>query len=326
MIKREKTALEAEFHPYKTRTGGATVTVFVPYDCQNHCPFCVNKEEYADTTGFSLEAICHSIEIMDKMTPYCDFVFTGGEPLANLKSLQVMLDKVSSTHHIYINTTLPVNAHQTEGELLAFLDRNAGKISCLNISRHMQHYVEESNDALLAKLPVRFRINCVLYKKYPREQLIPFMERFRRVHAPSIQFRFDYTETTPENLYDEPHDQILKDLKQVACYTGLDGCRMRCGFHFRYKDLELVYHKTLPYSTIVEKDPEDGKVYAILYDILIKQNGRIDSDWDGTVMDLDAYARCKFEPYDLKWLERGSPKQIEEEKEELLQAEPCTAM
>ena len=38
----------------------------------------------------------------------------GGEPLANLKSLQVMLDKVSSTHHIYINTTLPVNAHQTE--------------------------------------------------------------------------------------------------------------------------------------------------------------------------------------------------------------------
>ncbi len=144
----------------------------------------------------------------------------------------------------------------------------------------MQHYVEESNDALLAKLPVRFRINCVLYKKYPREQLIPFMERFRRV-------------------------------------------RMRCGFHFRYKDLELVYHKTLPYSTIVEKRSEDGKVYAILYDILIKQNGRIDSDWDGTVMDLDAYARCKFEPYDLKWLERVSPKQIEEERKSCCRLNPA---
>ena len=24
-------------HPYKTREGGATVTVFVPYDCQNNC-------------------------------------------------------------------------------------------------------------------------------------------------------------------------------------------------------------------------------------------------------------------------------------------------
>ena len=42
-------------HPYKTRERGATVTVFVPYDCKNHCPFCINKEEYADMTGFSLE-------------------------------------------------------------------------------------------------------------------------------------------------------------------------------------------------------------------------------------------------------------------------------
>ncbi len=326
MIKREKTAVEAARHPYKTRNGGATVTVFVPYDCRNHCPFCVNKEEYADMTGFSLEAICESIRKMDALTPYCDFVFTGGEPLANLKSLQVMLDQVSDTHKVYINTTLPVSREQSEEEVLAFLEKNAGKITCLNISRHMQHYVEESNDGLLARLPVRFRINCVLYKKYPKDQLIPFMERFRKVHAPSIQFRFDYTETTPENLYDEPHDQILRDLKQVACYTGLDGCRMRCGFHFKYKDLELVYHKTLPYSTIVEKDPADGETYAILYDILIKQNGRIDSDWDGTVMDLDAYARCKFEPYDLKWLERVPARQVEEEKEELLGAQPCTAV
>ena len=29
-------------HPYKTREGGATVTIFVPYDCKNHCPFCIN--------------------------------------------------------------------------------------------------------------------------------------------------------------------------------------------------------------------------------------------------------------------------------------------
>lgn len=326
MIIRKKTALEAAFHPYKTRTGGATVTVFVPYDCQNHCPFCVNKEEYADTTGFSLDAICRSIRTMDKMTPYCDFVFTGGEPLANLQSLQVMLDQVPATHKIYINTTLPVSQTQTEEEILAFMEKNKEKITCVNISRHMQRYVVESNDSLLARLPVKFRINCVLYKHYPREQLIPFMERFRKIHAPSIQFRFDYTETTPENLYDRPHDQILKDLMQVADYTGLDGCRMRCGFHFRYKDLELVYHKTLPYSTIVEKDPKDGKTYAILYDILIKQNGRIDSDWDGTVMDLDAYAHVKFEPYDLRWLERVPAKPAADEQETAaFHGTPCTA-
>ena len=79
---------------------------------------------------------------------------------------------------------------------------------------------------------------------------------------------------------------------------------MRCGFHFDYKGMELTYHKTLPYSTIVEKDPADGVTYDILYDILIKQNGDIHSDWDGTVMDVDAYEKVVFEPYDLKWLKK----------------------
>ena len=31
---------------------GPTVTMFVPYDCNNACPFCVNKQEYRDTSGF----------------------------------------------------------------------------------------------------------------------------------------------------------------------------------------------------------------------------------------------------------------------------------
>ena len=88
-------------HPYKTREGGATVTIFVPYDCKNHCPFCINKGEYADTTGFSLEKICESIRRMDAITPRCDFVFTGGEPFSNLESLQVMLDQIPATHKVY---------------------------------------------------------------------------------------------------------------------------------------------------------------------------------------------------------------------------------
>ena len=61
-------------------------------------------------SGFSLEKICDSIERMDGITPYCDFVFTGGEPMANLDSLQVMLDKIPTTHRVFINTTLPVFA------------------------------------------------------------------------------------------------------------------------------------------------------------------------------------------------------------------------
>jgi len=291
-------------NPYKTREGGATVTVFVPYDCKNNCPFCINKEEYSDMSSFSLDAICSSIRRMDAITPYCDFVFTGGEPFSDLKGLQIMLDQIPATHRIFINTTLPVFEFQTEDDILAFAEHNREKITCINISRHLQHYVVESNDSLLERLPVPFRINCVLFRRYPADRIPEFLERFRRIPGASIQFRFDYTATTPDNLYEQEGDQILKDLKAIAEYKGLDGCRMRCGFHFDYKGMTLTYHKTLPYSTIVETDPATGVTYDILYDILIKQNGDIHSDWTGILMDVDAYEHVVFEPNDMRWIER----------------------
>ena len=296
-------------HPYKTREGGATVTVFVPYDCKNHCPFCVNKDEYASTEGFSVEKILASIRRMDAITPNCDFVFTGGEPFANLESLQRMLDAVPATHKVYINTTLPVSDSPSEADIVAFTEKNRDKITCINVSRHMQRYVQESNDGLLSRLAAPFRINCVLYKDYPAEQLTPYLERFLKTPGASIQFRFDYTATTPENLYEQAGDKILRDLKAIAPYTGLDGCRMRCGFHFDYKGMELTYHKTLPYSTITETDPSNGVTYDILYDILIKQNGDLHSDWDGKLLDVEGYENVVFEPYDLRWLESRATKE-----------------
>lgn len=287
-------------NPYKTRDGGATVTVFVPYDCGNHCPFCINKKEYANCEGFSLEAILKSIRTMNELTPRCDFVFTGGEPFADLAALQQMLDAIPTTHKVYINTTFPVQQAYTADEMIAFTEKNRDKITCINISRHLVKYVEESPDEVIARIACPTRINCVLFRNYPADRLLDYVERFRRYNIP-IQFRYDYTETTPENLYEEEHDKILQDLKRLFTYKGLDGCRMRNGFHFDYKGLHMTYHKTLPYSTIVEKDA-DGVTYDILYDILIKQTGEIHSDWTGVKLDVDAYRKVVYEPYDLRVL------------------------
>ena len=289
-------------NPYKTRTGGATVTVFAPYDCGNHCPFCINKGDYADTSWFDQDKIEESIKLMDSITPECDFVFTGGEPLADRVNLQKMIDLIPTTHRLFINTTLPVFDGQSEEDLIEFTEHNKDKLTCINISRHMQHYVTETPDSYLAELACPVRVNCVLYKDYPAERLPEYLDRWVKYNIP-VQFRFDYTATTPENLYDREHDPILADLNKIADYTGLDGCRMRCGFHFNYQGLELTYHKTLPYSTIVETDPEDGKTYDILYDICIRQNGEIRSDWDETKLDVEAYRNVKFEPYDLRIIE-----------------------
>ena len=287
-------------HPYKTRAGGATVTVFVPYDCRNNCPFCVNKQEYANCTGFSVDKIIESIRVVDSITPACDVVFTGGEPFANLDSLQRMLDAVPKTHKVYINTTFPVQPGCSAEEMLAFTEKNKDKITCINVSRHVDPYVEESPDEIVGQIATPKRINCVLYRDYPSDKLKDFAERWRRYNIP-IQFRYDYTETTPENLYEEENDPILQDLRRQFTYMGLDGCRMRNGFHFLYKDLHMTYHKTLPYSTIVETD-ENGVTYDILYDILIKQTGELHSDWTGVKLDVEKYCNVVFEPYDLKVL------------------------
>ena len=78
---------------------------------------------------------------------------------------------------------------------------------------------------------------------------------------------------------------------------------MRCGFHFDFEGLEMTYHKTLPYSTITETG-EDGVTYDILYDILIKQNGDLHSDWTDVPLNVEAYRNVVLEPDDNRWIER----------------------
>ena len=164
----------------------------------------------------------------------------------------------------------------------------------------MVHYVAECNDELLGSLKVPVRINCVLFKNYPHDGMIAFANRFAKYGLP-IQFRADYTITTPENLYEREGDQILADLMKNFENLGLDGCRIRCGYHFNNHGQHIAYHRTLPYSTMTETI--DGTTYDILYDVLVKQTGEPHSDWTGVPLDVEAYRHVKFEPYDLKVLE-----------------------
>ena len=89
----------------------------------------------------------------------------------------------------------------------------------MNISRHLVHYVEECPDEILGSIACPTRINCVLYKNYPADRLRAYVERFLPYNIP-IQFRYDYTETTPENLYEEDNDKILQDLKRHVHLQG----------------------------------------------------------------------------------------------------------
>ena len=142
---------------------GPTVTMFVPYDCNNACPFCVNKKEYRDTSAFDLDRCYRSLDLMNRVFPHNDIVLTGGEPLAELGALQDILDHIEDGHHIYINTTMPVGEGQTIEDVAAVLNKYKDRISCVNVSRHLKHYVKECPDEIFDLLQFRTRINCVVF-------------------------------------------------------------------------------------------------------------------------------------------------------------------
>ena len=181
--------------------------------------------------------------------------------------------------------------------MVDFLNRNIGRLTCVNVSRHLEAYVEEGSDGIFAKIKVPTRINCVLFADYPSDRIEPFIKRFMKYGVP-IQFRSDYTKTTLENLYDESDDPIMRDLNYLCEFEEMWGCRIRCNYEYNYRGHHISYHKTLPYSTIPEVG-EDGIEYDVLYDVLIKQTGVFHSDWTGVLLDCEKYEKVVFENDDL---------------------------
>ena len=196
-------------NPYKTRAGGATVTVFVPYDCNNHCPFCINKQEYEDCTGFSLEAILRSIRTMDEITPACDFVFTGGEPLANLDALQQMLDAIPPTHKIYINTTFPVQQQHSAEEMIAFTEKNKDMIGT--------KYLAEGNFGEAARwqkdVSLKFINNqAISFYAEKRSYTVPYWFNHQKVNDSnmwSIQGSYAHLKENPKWKFCQEMNQLI---------------------------------------------------------------------------------------------------------------------
>ena len=139
----------------------------------------------------------------------------------NLESLQILLDQVPATHKVYINTTFPVFADRTGDEMIEFVERNKDKITCINISRHLVPYVEESPDELIARIPTNTRVNCVLDRDYPRmTNLAQYMRRFKKYRIP-IQFRFAlYRYDTRKISMTEEHDMIQRSERILQIYRS----------------------------------------------------------------------------------------------------------
>ena len=267
---------------------GPTVTMFVPYDCNNACPFCVNKKEYSSKTAFDLNRCYQSLDLLDRIFPYNDIVLTGGEPLANLEGLQDILNHIGEGHHIYINSTLPVNGDQTIEGVAEFLNKNADRISCINVSRHLKHYVKECDDKIFDLLKFRHRINCVIFEEADdsetKGKLIDFLDRFQ---GHEIQLRANYSNLTLDNVFETKDDKLFDLISELCEYKHqLEVERFRTGFVFERNGSTITYHKTLPFA----------KVDGVVGDIILRQTGRIFDDWNeyGSELNINDLVEMKY--------------------------------
>ena len=267
------------------------LTIFVPYDCPNHCPFCTSKSEYNNTENFNIEKIIKSLKKVADLTQIKDIVITGGEPFADLTKLQYLLDHCKHYHkNIYINTTLPVRDEKEADDIFNFILRNQRIISGLNISRHMCIKTNLEDDSLIQRIyentSLPIRINSVLIGvKAELNKVKEFIYKYQPF-VNSINFRGDYTKVkNQEDLrtLNHPLLDVLFNLPELY-YLGSGGCLVCNNDDFAFdtssKTIYVSLHRGYEYSCV-----KKGKYY-ILNDIIIKQDGRILCDWDGEELDV----------------------------------------
>lgn len=270
---------------------GCTVTIMVPWDCDNGCAFCVNKCEY--NPGFNVVAsmakILENIAVMHEITPNCDFVITGGEPFADCSRLVDIIKAIPDTHPIYINTTLPV---LYKDNIFDFVRKYWYKISGINVSRHIWTPVDGANDKFINKIGkyVSIRINSVIpyYIKYSEKNEALFHDFLERYMDFNIQIRSDYRNIDVEDIENYGLNSVYRFLKDcdVDCYD-IHRETNRIGMRMAYGQYGFTWHLTCDYSKVETMDGLE------LVDVIINQKGELMDDWNGygAPLDLKMYKR-----------------------------------
>lgn len=255
--------------------GNLACTIFVPYDCDNNCPFCTSKVMYGELKGsFNLEEIIKKIELLNYNDEIKEYVLTGGEPLANLDMLKQIINAMKKT--VYINTTLPAYKHIDEA--IEYINSEP-KIGGINISRHLNYRFDgpTSTDDKLEKIQKNIRINTILPTTLDYDKLMKFIERYS---SPTrlINLRADYRKIDTTTLKDR--NEIVDFLSDKFNYIGTRTCLVCNSEFFALPNgNQVCYHRGLQYSSY----ELPSKTYV--NDVLITPDGKIYKDWDFSTED-----------------------------------------
>ena len=98
---------------YLVGRSNLSCTIFVPWDCNNNCPFCTSKHMYSELKDkFNLDEIIRKIKLINNNSNIREYVLTGGEPLSNLENLKkIVQDKLLRPTKYFIIKSNKYNNH-----------------------------------------------------------------------------------------------------------------------------------------------------------------------------------------------------------------------
>lgn len=251
---------------YRKGRSNLSATVFVPYDCDNHCPFCTSKKDYKNMEFFDINRIIDKIRKLNRNPLIQEYVITGGEPFANINQLKMIL--LACEKNIYINTTLPGTTLDESIRLINSED----KIKGINVSRHIGFEFQNCatiND--LDKVNKPIRINTVITERFNFDDFFNFCLKYGKKKR-DINLRADYRKIDLNTL--KNRDYIFNTLANKFDYFSTESCMVCNSEYFSVNDEFIcAYHRGMEKSSVIIGD----KCYV--NDVIIKQDGNIYKDW-----------------------------------------------
>ena len=249
------------------------LTVFVPYDCRNKCPFCLSKETYRtrrpskDNVKYQLKRVLTEFNY-----PIKDIVFTGGEPMEDVDGLKELIDLVPSQYNIYINTTF---TNRNIDEFVGFVNE-CFKIKGINISRHCETYEQDcallcdiATDDKISMIQKPVRVNCVV----KNQDISKVIERWNGTGV-HLYFRKDFGIEQDFTELHNPYDELtMKLIAGGFTFKSHTQCNVCDTTIFEKNGQIVAYHKGQKNSSI-----QTGK-HLEINDLIIDQTGLFTFDW-----------------------------------------------
>ena len=241
-------------------------TIFVPFDCNNNCPFCTSKKMYK-SIDLNPNEIMDKIKRINGNYDITEFVLTGGEPFADLETTKKLVNLMKK--RCFINTTLPLVKNIED--VIEFIN-NEPKIQGINISRHIGHtFYGVADIDLIGKIKKPIRINTVINSNFNFNDFVKFVEKWGSDNR-MINLRADYTKLDTTSL--KARDEVETWLAKKYLYTGSGGCLACHSSSFEADNCFISYHRGLMFSSVKMGD----KTYV--NDVIITPDGKIYKDWD----------------------------------------------